>query len=142
MNVFNHTPPLNPAEMKASFLKLNLYLSELDESEKKAIHLDWRYRLIQFSEDLATTPKRLDWFFHQLMQEHDLTRLISLVHEFNSLQLRDLSESQDQEVSLDIFQMEIKEEGLFLTKLTHTRPHTDLSQLKRPIQDSLTINTL
>lgn len=142
MNDLNPISPPDQTLLKATYHKLTLYLSDLDETEQKAIHHDWRYRLIQFSETLMTSPRRLDWFFHQLMQEQDLIKLISLVHEFNSLQLKDLSENQDDILTLDIFQMEIQQAGLILAKKTYTQGHTDGGHTIHSIHDTTALNSL
>ena len=129
MKNLNKSTLPHPADMKASYHRLNLYLSDLDESEQKAIHQDWRFRLINFCDELRTSAIRRDWFFHQLMQEQDLLSLVSLVDEFNSLQLKDLHGVQELEISLDFFQMEISQAGLFLAKTTYIDSHPDINKL-------------
>ena len=141
MNDLNLTSPPRSASLKATHHKLSLYLSDLDETEQKAIHQDWRYRLLQFSEKLATSPRRSDWFFHQLMQEHDLMGLVALVNEFNSLQLNDALKENYQNENLDVFHMDIQSTGLFLTKKSYTHIPLGTPHLNPSITEGLGISS-
>lgn len=74
-------------EGQKSFMELKLYLNDLDGTEQMAIHRDWRYRLLNLVPDLKASEERKSWLLHMLAQEHELTGLIELVHEFNNKQI-------------------------------------------------------
>jgi hypothetical protein len=82
----SHPPKHRQQEAQKAYMKLKLYVLELDEQKQKAIYRDWRSRLINLSADIAAISERKEWLLHMLIQEHELLGLIDLVQEFNDKQ--------------------------------------------------------
>ncbi|MBY0516403.1 MAG: aminotransferase class III-fold pyridoxal phosphate-dependent enzyme [Bacteriovoracaceae bacterium] len=74
-------------ELKKNFNEVKLFIQELDDNERDALTRDWRYRLTHLTSDIKTTDNRRDWLLHVAMQTHDIDGLLSLIEEFNLLQL-------------------------------------------------------
>ena len=57
-----------------------------DEEERKLLYR-WRRQLVSLTDDLKTTANRRDWLLHMTQQAPTLAELISVVDEFNQLQV-------------------------------------------------------